>query len=85
MPYRSVSVDLKRAAVRMTLQFDFAVPDVATMLNISTDSIRRAIRQHLETGDVVPTEKGAKKGRKKILNGDDLMVRRISRYCGTSE
>jgi transposase-like protein len=74
MPYRSVSVDIKRAAVRMTLKFDFAVPDVASLLNISPDTIRRAIRQHNETGDVVKLEKGAKRGRKKILDEDDLKV-----------
>jgi hypothetical protein len=79
MPYRQVSVDIKRAAVRMTLNFDFAVPDVATLLNISPDTIRRAIRQHNETGDVVMVGKGGKRGRKKILDEDDLKVRYL--FC----
>jgi len=71
MAPRTISPDLKRAAVRMSRVFP--VPIVATLLDISSDTVHRSIQNFNNNGDVVPLPTGAKKGRKRILDEEDEM------------
>jgi hypothetical protein len=75
MPSRIISVDLKRVAVR--LMRAFSIPIVAILLDISEDTVRRAIASFELIGDVVPeaTSDGPTRGRPRLLNDDDLQVR----------
>ena len=72
MVYRHVSDDLKRAAVRMCRVL--SVQTVSIMLDISEITIRRAIKNFNETGDVAPLPTGIRRGRRAILEGNDANV-----------
>jgi DeoR/GlpR family transcriptional regulator of sugar metabolism len=76
MTGHTISVDLKRAAVRLTRAFPVAM--VSVLLDISEDTIRRAMANCEETGDVVRADGGATRGRKRLLSEDD---HRVSESC----
>jgi hypothetical protein len=72
MVYRNVSNDLKHAAVRMSRALP--IKTVALLLNISEETVCRAINLYIETGDVIPLSTGLKRGRKRILSESDAQV-----------
>jgi hypothetical protein len=76
MPFRVVSADLKRVAVRLLRAFPISV--VAVLLDISEDTIRRVVSLSESTGDVVPPPAsdtdGIVRGRKRLLSEEDLAV-----------
>jgi hypothetical protein len=76
MTGHTISPDIKRAAVRLTRAFPVAM--VSVLLDISEDTIRRALVNSEETGDVVRADGGATRGRKRLLNEDD---HRVSDLC----
>jgi DeoR/GlpR family transcriptional regulator of sugar metabolism len=47
---------------------------VAVLLDISQDTIRRALINYEESGDVVRTDEGTVRGRKRLLNEEDHQV-----------
>jgi hypothetical protein len=64
--------DVKRAAVRLS---EFFSPQmVAYFLSISEDTVCRSVKLYEETGDVVNPVKGAKRGRKPLLNEGEREV-----------
>jgi transposase len=71
---KEVHPDIKRAAVR--LSHYFSIETTATFLNISTDTVRRAITLYSETGDVVKEKTGVRRGRKPILDDSHREVSR---------
>jgi hypothetical protein len=76
MTGRTISLDLKRVAVRLTCAFPVAV--VSVLLDISEDTVRRAVANYEATGDIVQPDSGANRGRKHLLSEDD---HRVSSLC----
>jgi transposase len=74
----AIHLDIKRAAVR--LNHFFNAKETAYFLGISEDTVRRAVKQFQETGDVSAPSKGVKRGRKPILDEGDLSVSHVLRY-----
>lgn len=70
--HKKVCDDVKLAAVRMARVM--SPQEVAVLLDISDDTVRRSVKQFEMTGSVVATASGAKRGRKAILNEDDKAV-----------
>ena len=69
---KPIHVDIKRAAVRMSEIF--SVKEIAYFLDISDDTVRRAIQLYEESGDVVKPKSDVKRGRKPILNSNMQQV-----------
>ena len=63
---REIHPDVKRAAVRLSHFFSHQV--TAGLLGISDDTVRRAVQLYHETGDVVSSGSGARRGRKAVLD-----------------
>ena len=64
---------VKRAAVRL-VQSGVSIPAASHLLDISDDTVRRALTLFEETGDVVPLPTGKKRGRPPILGQEDRKV-----------
>lgn len=71
MTRRRIHPDLKRTAVRLSTVFTPQV--VASILEISDDTVRRAVKQFQTTGDVIPLLQ-KKGGRKPILSTEEKCV-----------
>lgn len=73
MGRNKVSAELKRISVRLSRVFP--IPIVAILLEISDDTVRRAVQLHEVSGDILPIPTGAPRGRRPILTEEDRQVR----------
>lgn len=72
MPYRTISRDLKLAAIRLYEREILPLDDILDIMTFSRRTFFRILRLWRSTGDVVMHRFGTIKGRPRLLNFDDI-------------